>query len=233
MGMEISKPITNFHAKYKGKQLEIAIKDHYKIVHSLARKYSVLGFSNEELISEGILGLMFALEKFDESQNVKFSTYAFYWIRGQILKFGDKFKSTQYTELPNVITDNEEGVFQNSKYHLNHTVKNISDETEHKFVQYEDKFDTEHIKEINSKVRVAVDLLSWREKIIIEQRWLGESKKTLADLAKELEVSQERIRQIEKNAISKLKEILRDHFGNIDAYFSIGQFFLMLNIQNC
>lgn len=227
MAPEYLKSISTFHIKYKSKQLEKVMKEHYKMVYSLAKKYSILGFSQEELISEGIIGLMFAIEKFDESQNVKFSTYALYWVRGQILKFVNKFKMNKYYELPNTINEGEEGVFNNSKYHLNHIVKNISENTEYDFVNYENKIEIEHIREINSKIRVAIDLLPLQEKRIIEQRWINYSKKTLVDLAEEIGVSQERIKQIEKKALQNLKEIVRDNFGNVDAYLVIGHFFLL------
>jgi RNA polymerase sigma factor (sigma-70 family) len=221
------KSISALHTKYKGKQLEEAMKEHYKMVCSLAKKYSVLGFSQQELISEGILGLMFALERFDETQNVKFSTYAFYWIRGQILRFVNKFKKNQYHDLPPVMAAGEEGVFYDSKYHISSPIKSIDEETEYNFVNYEDKTNHEYVKEINSKVRVAIDLLPLRERRIISQRWVNQSKKTLAELAEEIGISPERIRQIEKKALENLKEIIKDNFGNLDAYLSIGHFFLI------
>ena len=58
-------------------------------------------------------------------------------------------------------------------------------------------------------------MLDDRSRKVIEARWLfdetGQSKgATLADLAKELGVSQERVRQIEKKALAKLKDFLKE-----------------------
>ena len=55
------------------------------------------------------------------------------------------------------------------------------------------------------KLSIALQVLDDRSRDIIEQRWLSDGKSTLHDLADKYEVSAERIRQIEKNAMKKLK----------------------------
>jgi len=55
------------------------------------------------------------------------------------------------------------------------------------------------------KLSTALKVLDDRSRDIIEQRWLSDGKATLHDLADKYEVSAERIRQIEKNAMKKLK----------------------------
>ncbi|WP_285220378.1 sigma factor-like helix-turn-helix DNA-binding protein, partial [Pseudomonas aeruginosa] len=51
----------------------------------------------------------------------------------------------------------------------------------------------------------ALEGLDERSRDILQQRWLSEEKATLHDLAEKYNVSAERIRQLEKNAMSKLK----------------------------
>ncbi|MDH5241907.1 MAG: sigma-70 family RNA polymerase sigma factor, partial [Gammaproteobacteria bacterium] len=51
----------------------------------------------------------------------------------------------------------------------------------------------------------ALDILDDRSRRILEERWLGEGKMTLHELAAEYGVSAERIRQLEANAIKKLR----------------------------
>jgi RNA polymerase sigma-32 factor len=51
----------------------------------------------------------------------------------------------------------------------------------------------------------ALNVLDDRSADIIEKRWLSEKKSTLHQLADQYQISAERVRQIEKNAISKLK----------------------------
>ena len=57
-------------------------------------------------------------------------------------------------------------------------------------------------------LRDALSQLDERSRIIVEQRWLSEQKATLQELSDRFEVSAERIRQLEKNAINKLKKLM-------------------------
>lgn len=54
-----------------------------------ARKIEIVGVSNIDLIQEGILGIIKALEKFDIDRNRKFSTYASWWIKQSISRYVD------------------------------------------------------------------------------------------------------------------------------------------------
>jgi RNA polymerase primary sigma factor len=52
-----------------------------RLVHSLAARYRGRGVPIEDLVQEGTLGLMRAVERFDHRRGLKFSTYAVWWIR--------------------------------------------------------------------------------------------------------------------------------------------------------
>jgi len=60
--------------------------------------------------------------------------------------------------------------------------------------------------EASSSLSTALEQLDDRSRTILEERWLAEKKTTLHDLAARYAVSAERIRQLEKNAINKLKK---------------------------
>lgn len=61
---------------------EIMINSNLKLVVKIAKKYkNVSGISFEDLIQEGNIGLMKAVDKFDATKENKFSTYAVWWIR--------------------------------------------------------------------------------------------------------------------------------------------------------
>ncbi len=63
--------------------MENGYQDYLPLIKSIASKYrGILPF--EDLIQEGFLGLLEAKGKFDSSKDVKFSTYAFYWIKKRI-----------------------------------------------------------------------------------------------------------------------------------------------------
>lgn len=55
-----------------------------RLVISIAKKFRTRYLKFEDLISEGIIGLMKAIDKFDYTRNIKFSTYAVWWIRQNI-----------------------------------------------------------------------------------------------------------------------------------------------------
>jgi RNA polymerase sigma-32 factor len=56
----------------------------------------------------------------------------------------------------------------------------------------------------------ALEQLDERSRVILEERWLAEEKSTLHDLAARFDISAERIRQLEKNALNKLKKTMLD-----------------------
>jgi len=62
--------------------------------------------------------------------------------------------------------------------------------------------------ETSSSLSTALEQLDDRSRTILEERWLAEKKSTLHNLAARYDVSAERIRQLEKNAISKLKKTM-------------------------
>ena len=62
------------------------VKHNIRLVISIAKKYAGIGVPFEDLIQEGTLGLYSAVERFDFSKGVKFSTYATWWIKNNILK---------------------------------------------------------------------------------------------------------------------------------------------------
>lgn len=60
----------------------------------------------------------------------------------------------------------------------------------------------------NNALSEAMDSLDERSRDIVQQRWLNEQKATLHELAAEYNISAERVRQIEKNAMDKIKEAM-------------------------
>lgn len=60
----------------------------------------------------------------------------------------------------------------------------------------------------DSQLKVAFEKLDPRSQAILEKRWLSENKETLQTLAAMYQVSPERIRQLEKNAVKKLKQLM-------------------------
>jgi RNA polymerase primary sigma factor len=70
--------------KGEGRARELMIKANLRLVVKLAADYKHCGLPILDLISEGNLGLMKAVERFKPSRGVKFSTYACWWIKQSI-----------------------------------------------------------------------------------------------------------------------------------------------------
>lgn len=78
---EIIHPIT----KYK-KAREKLIKANFRLVNYFAKKYALSGVPLEDLIQEGNIGLLTAVDRYDYQLGYKFSTYATWWIKQSITR---------------------------------------------------------------------------------------------------------------------------------------------------
>jgi len=185
-----------------------------KFVFDIAKRYTGRGVSIGELISEGNMGLIKAVDKFDESQDVKFISYAVWWIRHSMLDAIRKNKLIKFVEL-----DNENGNNQSLE-------KKVTDDEDESVSSSELMFSNEHDerkRETNDEQRKIISslltILSPREKFVIENYYGINNKNelTLSEIGIELKLSSERVRQVKKQALKKLrsKMMLYDNIGDI------------------
>jgi RNA polymerase primary sigma factor len=94
-----------FHALRKGDltQKEKIIKANLRFVISCAHVYTGWGLPVDDLINEGNIGLLVALERFDHTKGFKFITYAVQWIKRYILTAISE--QTRIVRLPSSITN--------------------------------------------------------------------------------------------------------------------------------
>ena len=78
------KLINDWRDNRTPKSLQKILSSYLRLAVSYARKYSSYGLPIDDLIHEGVLGIMHALEKFDTSKDFRLSTYASWWIRASI-----------------------------------------------------------------------------------------------------------------------------------------------------
>ena len=235
------------------------IQSHIRLVIAFAVKYKNYGLNLSDLIQEGNIGLMKAAERFETEKEVRFSTYASWWIRASIQDFvlknwslvriatTSKQKSLFFSlrKLKQKIHQTEHGsidyntaqgiardlsistadvikmdarISQNDSS-LNHK---ISEDGENEFLELIEDEDARPDDKIFSKdddtfkkevISDALKELDSREVKIIKERHLTDKAKTLDILGQELKISKERVRQIEKNAMIKMKSFISKSDG--------------------
>ena len=76
--------ISSWQNTKNNKALNKLLKSYKKLVVSISKKFISYGLPQEDLIQEGTMGLMYAIEKFDISKGFRLSTYSHWWIRAMI-----------------------------------------------------------------------------------------------------------------------------------------------------
>lgn len=66
---------------------KVLVTSHLRLVVKVVAKYRGYGLSAAEMISEGNIGLLYAIEKFEPKKGFRFSTYALWWIKAAIQKY--------------------------------------------------------------------------------------------------------------------------------------------------
>ncbi len=82
---ELANRVENAHERMTAEKNRF-IEHNLKLVVAIAKDYRNLGLSFPDLIQEGNLGLIRAVEKFDHRRGFKFSTYAVWWIRQALVR---------------------------------------------------------------------------------------------------------------------------------------------------
>jgi len=201
-----------------------------RFVISIAKSYQNQGMDIMDLISEGNIGLMKAAERFDPSNEVKFISYAVWWIRQSIM--ASLNENARTIRLPsNLVQESQKQKKENQKNRDNSNISYTNEEPTDSMLPYcvglynqinedgdqlidlivnenadnpEDSVNS--IEEIKKKVTLMLSVLDEREKIIIERYYgLNGTESNLDDLGDEFGCTKERIRQLRDKAIKKLR----------------------------
>jgi RNA polymerase primary sigma factor len=226
------------------------IRANLRLVINIAKRYIYLGIPFLDLIEEGNLGLMKAVDKFNPRKGYRFSTYAAWWIKQGITRsIAEQGKLIRVPVYMNDLISK----WKKKKEHLSQKLKRLPTDKE---IAKRLRFPQDKIDQINfwmttstssldapvgeenesqvsdliedesiqspdaeigrvlnkERVRSLLGVMNERERQVLDMRFglMDSRSQTLAEVAKKLKVSRERVRQIEEAALKKLRRFIKD-----------------------
>jgi RNA polymerase primary sigma factor len=217
----------------KKKIEEELLQGNLRFVITVAKQYQNQGLDLSDLIAEGNLGLMKAIKNFDWNKDLRFISYAVWWVKQSILQslndnsrtirlpvnvVQDLYKAKKevektgkkmddkFTSLPSII---------NLNMSINEDGDTLIDMIKNNDAEAPDAaFDTKDI--LKDKLLSLLNVLDDREKSIIGDYFgLTGTPRTLEDIGSDFNLTKERVRQIKEKALRRLRNDSSELFDYI------------------
>lgn len=231
--------------------IERLIQANLKFVVKIAARYQNRGLSLSELISEGNIGLIKAIEKFEPDKDIKLISYAIWWIKQRIMlavseksslirvplgkantayrikaakdriysQSGKQASSQELGDATNLPGKSVEQIMdqmpETSSFDDILRGDDFSDFTTKDLMVDKDAIDPQQLyykERIHDRLNNAIDKLDSREAAIIRDYFglnQDSEAQNFAQIAERIGLSRERVRQIQKEALRKMTEILK------------------------
>lgn len=194
----------------------------FRLVLKEVFRYHPQGMRRSDLFQEGILGLHKAVFRFDATRNIRFSTYATYWIRQSIRK--SLIDKARLIRVPQAVQEQmrkeEPKLARNEVDRVRRIMSETvlfsageSDDSDDRFSfdvrdsSQQELAETLHTNTIPVAVGRALGRLNTRERDVVQRRFGlgGERPQTLEEIGSLMNLSRERIRQIEREALDRMR----------------------------
>jgi RNA polymerase sigma-32 factor len=242
----------------------VLVTANLRLVVKIALEFQRVWMQNLlDLIQEGNIGLMQAVQKFDPYKNVKFSYYASFWIKAYILKFimdnwrlvkigttqgqrklffklkkeKQKLIDQGFDPKPKLLSErlgvSEREIIDMDQrldgwdVSLDAPLKDDSDTERIDFINTDAESTEDRVakKEIevllHNKIEEFKKTMTPRELEIFEHRIFADTPATLQEIGDRYDISRERVRQVEKNIIKKLRDFFKREIPDFDSYENV------------
>ena len=203
-------------AKGDSRALSKLVEANLKFVVTVARQYKGKGVAMEDLVSEGNIGLMKAAAKFDASKGVRFVNYAVVHIRQAIEKAIDQ-QGGLYQVPKDVKQDlaRQQSIPLSVDAPLGHrTNMSLLSVLVNKDAPLSDE--RVHSEAIEDAIEYALGTLDDRERRVVNAFFgIDQEHETMAEIAEDMDLKRERVRQIRDKSVRKLRKAYRNKLKSL------------------
>jgi RNA polymerase sigma factor (sigma-70 family) len=183
------------------------INSNLRLALKISRAYFHHGHNPLEIVQEANMGLVKALTMFEPERNLRFFSYAVWWVHAHIKKFvykssrGSLGHAANLLSLDSTLSDHENA----EECFIDH----LPDDSP---CQEEEYFTMQKAGIISEILNAENGPLNPREKYILTRRFFEEPRPTLGQLSQNLNITRERIRQIENSSLAKIRNHIRKRY---------------------